>query len=290
MKSLHEKVARWCVSISLVLPLLLSSSVSDGVGASGQGAAPSTTGGGRGIQLSRSEANAIGRKIWQNECAGTVSGLTSWNAGEDFPSLGIGHFIWYVAGRRGPFEESFPQLISYMKKRGVNMPGWLAGQKGSPWKSRAEFQAQVNSSQMKQLRNFLSQTVAVQTDFIVLRLERALPKMMAATSGGDQKKRLQAYFYAVAESGQGVYALIDYVNFKGEGVKSGEKYKGQGWGLRDVLLEMRGQPRGAAAANEFSEAAKRVLQRRVKNAPSGRGESRWLPGWMNRCETYKRGV
>ncbi len=270
--------------------MLLSSCVSDGVGASGQGMASSATGGGHGIQVSQAKANAIGRKIWQNECGGTVSGLTSWNSGEDFPSLGIGHFIWYVAGRRGPFEESFPQLISYMKKRGVAMPGWLAGQKGSPWRSRAEFQAQVNSSQMKELRTFLSQTVAVQTDFIVLRLERALPKMQAATSGGAQKTRLKAYFYAVAESSQGVYALIDYVNFKGEGVKSSERYQGQGWGLRDVLLEMRGQPRGAAAANEFSEAAKRVLQRRVRNAPAARKESRWLPGWMNRCETYKRGV
>lgn len=270
--------------------MLLSSCVSDGVGASGQGATSSATGGGKGIQISRSEANAIGKKIWQNECGGTVSGLTSWNSGEDFPSLGIGHFIWYVSGRRGPFEESFPQLIAFMKQRGVAMPGWLATQRGSPWRSRAEFQAQVNSAQMKELREFLSQTVAVQTEFIVRRLERALPKMIAATSGGDQKKRLRAYFYAVAESPQGVYALIDYVNFKGEGVKNSERYKGQGWGLRDVLLEMKGQPRGAAAANEFSEAAKRVLKRRVRNAPASRNESRWLPGWVNRCETYKRGV
>jgi hypothetical protein len=73
-------------------------------------------------------------------------------------------------------------------------------------------------------------------------------------------------------------------------VKDSERYQGQGWGLRDVLLEMRGQPRAAAAANEFSEAAKRVLRRRVGNAPASRKESRWLPGWINRCETYKHGV
>ncbi len=288
MKTHNKKVLYISTAVCTVL-MLLSSCVSDGVGASGQGVASSATGGGKGIHVSRADANAIGRKIWQNECGGSVSGLTSWNSGEDFPSLGIGHFIWYVAGRRGPFEESFPQLISYMKQRSVVMPGWLAGQKGSPWKSRSEFQAQVNSPRMRELRAFLSQTVAVQTDFIVLRLERSLPKMISATSGGDQKNQLRAYFYAVAESPQGVYALIDYVNFKGEGVKSSERYKGQGWGLRDVLLEMRGQPRGAEAANEFSEAAKRVLTRRVRNAPASRKESRWLPGWTNRCETYKRG-
>ncbi|PWU11360.1 MAG: hypothetical protein C5B47_00975, partial [Verrucomicrobia bacterium] len=36
----------------------------------------------------------IGAQVWKNECAGTTSGLTSWNRGEDFASLGIGHFIW----------------------------------------------------------------------------------------------------------------------------------------------------------------------------------------------------
>jgi hypothetical protein len=289
MKIPNMKALPICSALCIAM-ITLSSCVSDGVGASGRGTASSPIGGGGSIQVSRSNAEAIGRKIWQNECGGTVAGLTSWNSGEDFPSLGIGHFIWYVAGRRGPFEESFPQLINYMKQRQVAMPGWLGGQRGSPWKSRAEFQAQVNSPQMVELRAFLARTVAVQTDFIVLRLEQSLPKMLAATSDGEQKQRLRAYFYAVADSPQGVYALIDYVNFKGEGVKDSERYQGQGWGLRDVLLEMRGQPRAAAAANEFSEAAKRVLRRRVGNAPASRKESRWLPGWINRCETYKHGV
>ena len=84
--------------------------------------------------------------------------------------------------------------------------------------------------------------------------------------------------------------LIDYVNFKGEGTKKVERYKGLGWGMRDLLLEMRDTAGGRAAANEYSEAAKRVLQRRIKNSPPERGESRWLRGWMNRCETYKKGI
>ncbi|MGZ5512150.1 MAG: hypothetical protein ACXWG7_02070, partial [Chthoniobacterales bacterium] len=60
------------------------------------------------ITLSRADAQRIGRKVWQNECGGTIAGLTSWNAGENFASLGIGHFIWYPKDVRGPFEESFP--------------------------------------------------------------------------------------------------------------------------------------------------------------------------------------
>ena len=59
------------------------------------------------ITLLQSDALKIGKKIWQNECNGTVAGLTSWNEGENFASLGIGHFIWYPKGQRGPFDESF---------------------------------------------------------------------------------------------------------------------------------------------------------------------------------------
>ena len=241
------------------------------------------------IALGAADAEAIGRKIWKNECNGTVEGLTTWNSGEDFPSVGIGHFIWYVEGRPGPFKESFPPLIAYMQKTGVAVPRWVAEAKGSPWKSQGEFNGARNSVQMKELRQFLSNTVSAQTGFIVLRLEQALPKMKAATSGEADRKRLEENFYKVASTRTGVYALIDYVNFKGEGVKAEEKYKGQGWGLRDVLLEMNRNSGGQEAANEFSASSKRVLKRRVDNSPAARGESRWLEGWNNRCESYKHG-
>lgn len=244
---------------------------------------------GQRIQLPPQDAAAIGRKIWKNECGGTVAGLTSWNTGEDFASLGIGHFNWYVPGRRGPFDESFPKLIEYMKARQVSMPPWLAGVRGCPWPNRNAFLAAQNTAQMEELRKFLAGTVSIQTDFIVLRLEQSLPKMTAATSGKGDQARLRSNFYKVAQSRSGVYALIDYVNFKGEGVKKEERYRGQGWGLRDVLLEMRETGGGPGAAAEFSEAAKRVLQRRVSNSPPQRNEARWLNGWMSRCESYRIG-
>src|SRR5207302_9486803 len=63
------------------------------------------------VRLSEKEAAEIGRKVWRNECAGTVEGLTSWNAGQNFASLGIGHVIWDPKGVEGPFEESFPKLL-----------------------------------------------------------------------------------------------------------------------------------------------------------------------------------
>ena len=41
---------------------------------------------GQSIQLSDSQAEKIGRRLWQNESGGTIAGLTAWNSGEDFAS------------------------------------------------------------------------------------------------------------------------------------------------------------------------------------------------------------
>jgi len=236
-----------------------------------------------GIALDRADALAIGRKIWQNECAGTVEGLTSWNKGEDFASLGIGHFIWYPAGKEGPFDESWPKLIAFMKGAGVAVPAWILTTPDCPWTTREAFEADFRGERLRELRTFLAGTIEVQTGFIVDRLQKALPKMLESAPLKD-RGRLERNFHAVAETGSGVYALIDYVNFKGEGIKKEERYQGQGWGLTQVLLEMEGRPEGIAAAVEFGRAASRVLTLRVKNAP--KDESRWLAGWKNRCATY----
>ena len=90
-------------------------------------------------ELNASQKSAIGKKIWQNECAGTVNGLTTWNAGEEFPSLGIGHFIWYPAGFNGRFNETWPQFVAFAKQQGAALPA-VALERHSPWKTKAEFQ------------------------------------------------------------------------------------------------------------------------------------------------------
>jgi hypothetical protein len=234
------------------------------------------------VRISRTAAQNIGQRVWKNECGGTVSGLTSWNRGEDFPSLGIGHFIWYPRGKSGPFEESFPQLLRFMARNGVEVPAWLRNAEGAPWPNRAKFEAQFNSAQMRELRTFLVHTVPVQAEFLVFRLEKALPKMEAAAPRNERAK-IRENFYRVANSPTGPYALIDYVNFKGEGTNRTERYKGEGWGLLQVLTNMKpdGNPLHA-----FSSSAEEVLTRRVRNSPPSRNESKWLPGWKNRVRTY----
>lgn len=234
------------------------------------------------LELNDTQAQEIGRRLWKNECAGTYEGLTSWNRGESFASLGIGHFIWYPAGQRGPYEESFPSLVRYLREKGVRVPRWLEGP--CPWPDRASFMADFDSQRMKSLRALLAQTIPHQARFAVKRLEQALPKMLAAAPP-SQRERVRRNFELVAREPLGPYALVDYVNFKGEGTSPSERYKGEGWGLLQVLLEM--EPReGVAATRAFAQAANRVLTRRVQNSPPARGEARWLPGWRNRLATY----
>jgi hypothetical protein len=232
------------------------------------------------VKLSDEQALEIGRRIWKNESGGTVSGLTAWNAGEQFASLGIAHFIWYPAGRRGPFEESFPKLADYLATQGFHVPAWLRG--SCPWESRSQFMADLQSPRMRQLRNLLKETIAWQARFAALRMERALPKMLAAAPAAE-RDRIRANFYGVAREPLGLYALMDYVNFKGEGVSSSERYHGQGWGLLQALETM---PATGPPLSDFVKAADKVLTRRVANSPPARGEARWLPGWRNRLRTY----
>jgi hypothetical protein len=237
------------------------------------------------INLSPAETRRIGNKIWQNECGGTVAGLTSWNAGENFASLGIGHFIWYPKGVRGPFDESFPKFVDFAASRAAKLPAVAAAKDGCPWSSRADFNAAAQSAPMKELRAFLAGTVDLQAEFLVRRLREALPKMLAE-GGSSSQPQIQERFDRVAGTANGCYALVDYVNFKGEGVLATERYAGQGWGLLQVLEGMKQDATGREAVKNFAESAKTVLRNRVRNSPPARNEARWLPGWLKRVDTY----
>jgi hypothetical protein len=244
----------------------------------------------QGFTLSSGDALKVGKRVWQNECGGTISGLTSWNQGEDFASLGIGHFIWYPKGRRGPFEESFPKLVSFISSRGAKLPALLLAVghlQPCPWNSRAEFLKAQNTSEMNQLRRFLADTIDLQAEFLVARLDASLPKMLAEAAPAD-RTNVQKQFERLTKTPQGCYALIDYVNFKGEGVLHTERYQGQGWGLLQVLEAMQGNS-DSDAPDEFARAAKVVLTRRVQNAPVDHHESRWLTGWLRRVNSYSGG-
>lgn len=235
-------------------------------------------------EIRGTELDRIGRRIWQNECGGKVEGLTSWNAGENFASLGIGHFIWYPEGVKGPFEESFPPLVAWMVAEGVEVPRWLRSSRHCPWPDKGSFDRDRSSARQEELRRLLSGTLRSQVRFIIHRLEAAVPKYRAAA--GRWAAHVAANIALLSETAAGNFAMIDYVNFKGDGLNPRERYQGEGWGLLQVLMEMRRPPGSAEAPAEFAAAARRVLERRVSNSPPARGEKRWLAGWANRCAAY----
>jgi len=233
--------------------------------------------------VSPENANKIGERIWKNECAGSMEGLTSWNKGESFASFGIGHFIWYCHDGRERFKETFPALLTFLEQNGVSLPTWLKGVKECPWNSREEFYENIHSPNMNSLRQFLFDTKSLQALFIANRLELSFIEIVERCPEQD-KNRITALFKGLVEEANGLYALIDYLNFKGEGTSATERYKGQGWGLLQVLQEM--PDASERPLMDFVRAAKAVLYQRVKNAPPERNEAQWLKGWCNRLDTY----
>ena len=144
----------------------------------------------------------------------------------------------------------------------------------------------INGEPMKKLRTFLYETIDLQVQFILQRFEKALPAMVRSLPTTKQKNHVKQQFNRVLHSPNGVYALVDYLNFKGEGLDSQWNYNGHRWGLLQVLEHMQGTKPGKEALQEFAKATKYILERRVKNAPAGKDEARWLPGWRNRIDTY----
>lgn len=262
----------------MVLPLLLAVSLA----AAAAPAAPVSA-----IHLTPEQAHAIGLKIWHNEAGGKVRFLTHWNQGEAFGSFGIGHFIWYPAGKQGIFTESFPGVLDALAAAGVTLPGWLQGHPPCPWPDRDAFYADFDGPRLTELRALLARTVDVQAMYAAHRLETALPKVLEAADPGE-RAALERRFDAVAAAPNGVYALVDYVNFKGEGVNPTERYAGQGWGLLQVLELTGDAAPGQPSVEAFARAADAALTRRVANAPADRREVEqgWLPGWRVRLKTY----
>jgi hypothetical protein len=230
---------------------------------------------------------AIGRKIYANECGSKPGNLIAWNRGEDFISLGIGHFIWYPQGSSGPYTESFISFARYAAHRKATLPAIVAGDPppGCPWPDRATYLAAKNSAKARELRTFLEDTILLQTRFLLIRLERALPRMLQATARHG-KSEIEKRFYTVARTACGRYALVDYVNFKGEGLSPTERIGGNGWGLLQVLEDMDPLKTLINAEKEFAAAAERVLTRRAFADPRPYVRQQWLPGWTRRVRTY----
>ncbi|GGE59682.1 hypothetical protein GCM10011533_10360 [Streptosporangium jomthongense] len=257
------------------------------------------------LALEPAQLDWVGQKIFQNECAGQFQCLVHWNEAEAFPSLGIGHFIWYPRGVDGRFVESFPALIEYMEQRQLNIPEWLRELEpfDAPWPDRETFLKAADSPEMAELREFLAGTQGVQAEFIFRRAKASMAKIVQAALE-SRREDVQQKLRTLSQTPGGVYALMDYVNFKGEGLSPNERYNGDGWGLLQVLLAMpvltdATESRASDTPHEqpdekiltqFREAAAAVLTRRARNADKPVERESWLAGWLKRLETYKEPV
>ncbi len=237
--------------------------------------------------MTADELGCLQKMIYFNECSGRVERMVTWNTDEDFPSFGLGHFIWYPQGKKGPYRALFPEFLSFLEAQKTEIPAWIKAlpTREAPWQNREEFLSDLSSERMTALKNFLDQTQRFQTQFIIYRVKGILPRMLAAIPEG-KRPEIELKFNEIENDPKGMFALIDYVNFKGEGILETERSQGQGWGLLQVLEEMRTPEKKEAALEEFVRAAKKVLENRVKNAPPEKDCSKRLGGWKARVKNY----
>jgi len=237
--------------------------------------------------MTADELGCLQKMIFFNECSGRAERMLTWNTDEDFPSFGLGHFIWYPQGKKGPYRDLFPEFLSFLEAQKTEIPAWITAlpTREAPWQNREEFLSDLSSERMLALKNFLEQTQGFQTQFIIHRVKGILPRMLAAIPE-EKRPEIELKFKEIADAPNGMFALIDYVNFKGEGILETERSQGQGWGLLQVLEEMRTPEKKEDALEEFVKAAKKVLENRVKNAPPEKDCSKRLGGWKTRVKNY----
>ena len=117
------------------------------------------------LSISKAELDIVAEKIFKNEAGGKKIDLVYWNTGEDFPSLGIGHFIWYKQGQRGRFLESFPQLVAYYKSRNIKMPEIMEENVYSPWESREEL-FELRDAGNEDIAELINSAISLSPEFL----------------------------------------------------------------------------------------------------------------------------
>ncbi len=236
------------------------------------------------IELSELDAFAIGQKVWMNQCNQTIEGMLVWNPGEEFASLGIGHFIWYPIGREQKFVQTFPAFVQFLKDHRIQLPYWLTPKTTCPWHSRYEFERGKRSSKMRDLQNLLTSTLFLQALFMSKQLSSAESRLTQDLSQSNAK-HVQQQIDRLSQVPSGLFALIDYLSFQGEGTDSIEQYEGKGWGILQVLLRMPGNTEDPL--EEFISSAQKTLSDRVEFSPPHRQERQLLTGWLKRIESYR---
>lgn len=235
--------------------------------------------------LNAVQVEKIGMQIWKNESGQRTDLLIHWHKDESFPSLGIGHNIWFLQGQEKIFTEQFPLLCDYLQKKGVTLPVWLqkAKRQGAPWKNRDDF---LNDhKKARNLRHILSSTIKLQTDFMIERLDKQWPLILQGAPKKERSKIL-AIYTLMRSTLRGTYILVDYLNFKGNGIDPKEQINGHRWGLLQVLLDMPHGLKKDTVNLAFTLSAMKMLLILIQHSAPEYSRMKFLNGWINRLNTY----
>jgi len=243
--------------------------------------------GAQAFEISKADTLTIADRVFKNECSVEKDCLLEWSVGENFLSLGMEHFIWYPAHAPGIFKEGFRTYLQYAKDTGEKLPVWLDKTPfpPCPWSSREEFLRSKESAQYKDLEDFIIRTKHCQAQYLIENTRNSIEDIIAAAPD-DQRARISKYLSLLTSYPQGLYSIIDYMNFKGAGIGNSDEVKGERWGLLQVLEGMNDKPTAREALEEFVRSAKIVLTHRVYYAPAEKHEEQWLQGWLRRVESY----
>ncbi len=229
----------------------------------------------------------IGKQIWHNEAGGSQEHLVFWNEKESFPSLGIGHNIWCPEGHEIAYTQGFPLLCDYLKQHNIALPAWLeeALKKGAPWNNRQAFYS--DQARTQELRQLLVDTVPLQTQFMVDRLTHKLAEIIQAAPV-EQRNKIEQRINLMRTSPLGIYILVDYLNFKGDGLNPKEESNGLRWGMLSVLLDMPDNLTSENVTKAFTVAAAKRLLLLIEHSAPEYQRLNFLGGWMKRLSTYTK--
>lgn len=252
--------------------------------------------------LNKDQLLSLGYRMWHNYAGGTLEGLTKWggsDADHQFMYLGIANNVWLPEGASAIFQADWPTVAQRLQDLGCKIKPWMLGD--CPWQTQEEFDADFNSKKMVWLRTHLSKKklVRAQAFCTAERLQRSMdpssPDSLFKGLTADQSALVQKNFDLVVHCSNpsGIYALIDYVNFKGEGrIGEAEEFNGQSWGLLQVLLNMKTPSDGASDTEvmmAFVQSAKftlcqRIIKHRIQDPNNN--DVQYLDLWVTHLNDY----
>ena len=142
------------------------------------------------LTLTLEEKTELAKKIRKNEGTENPKNLLWWNKNESFPSLGIGHFIWFPENYTGPFMQQFQDYLMFLHTRSVPLPTWLFDKnpKPCPWQTRQQFYGALANHDIryKELEQLIIDTIPLQVDFIVERFVKSVNELFEAQVSDHQ--------------------------------------------------------------------------------------------------------